>query len=112
MFTQDDIGTKGTVIHELAHLADILASFPPTSPLNTHIPKDGLNGSLASKSASELFPDQEQTLTNYSKKNSQEYWAEAIAIWVYGQEYDNSRNPLTVQQDNFIYDLFGGTHAP
>ena len=68
MFTQDDIGAKGTVVHELAHRADMLASFPPTSPLNTHVPKDGLRGIFASKSASELLPDQDRSLTAYSKK--------------------------------------------
>ena len=111
MFTQDDIGAQGTVIHELAHLADLLASFPPTSPLNTHVPKDGLKGVFASKSASELFPDQEQPLTTYSRTSHREYWAEALAIWVYGQAYDNSKKALTPKQDEFIRHFFGGSNG-
>ena len=112
MFTQDEIGAQGTVIHELAHRADLLASFPPTSPLNSGVPETGWKRFFISKSASDLFPDQDRPLTTYARTSRREYWAEALAVWVYGQEYDDSKNVLTVSQDEFIRNFFGVEHVP
>jgi len=112
MFTQDEIGAQGTVIHELAHLADLLTSFPPTNSLNSGVPETGWKGFFISKSASDLFPDQERPLTTYARTSRREYWAEALAVWVYGQEYDYSKNVLTVSQDEFIRNFFGVEHVP
>jgi len=96
LFTGAAEYVRGTAVHELAHVIDYFNPFEggiyihQVVPTGTHI-------------------------SDYAVQNNLhlEYWAEATAIWVYGERYTQhirggNANALTTNQSNWIERVLTG----
>ncbi len=93
LFTHSDSFVKGIVVHELAHVIDF----------NSVIPSHASRGEQdVWFSLSFAFPEI-KTITEYGHSGRAEYWAEAVADWVYGSAYKGNepgrRNIRALQVD-------------
>ncbi len=93
LFGKGDIFVRGIVVHELAHVIDNnnCASF------FTLFCRGGASRNIPGWNEP-LNPRHKRTaethyLTEYASTNRREYWAEAVAIWVYGSAYKKDRTP-------------------
>ncbi len=96
LFTQADYFIRGTAVHEVAHLIDYFNPLPngiyihQVAPRGTHISDYAVQDNL-----------------------HLEYWAEMVAVWVYGKSYTDTAlggnsTALTVDQRNWVAHVLSG----
>lgn len=88
LFSHDADYVRGTAVHELAHVIDFWG----------RITVSGASGRTNTLPPSFLFP-QGPHITDYAMTGRLEYWAEAVADWVYGERY---KGPYSQPRDAVI----------
>lgn len=88
---------RGSTIHELGHVIDGITGWfaSTTGGARVYItPSTGLYG---------YDPNNSHTITDYSNTNAEEYWAEAMALWVYpNYQRNHGHRALLPRQSAFI----------
>ncbi|MBX7237565.1 MAG: RHS repeat-associated core domain-containing protein [Caldilineales bacterium] len=103
LFAAEESFIKGTVVHEIAHIIDF----------NSVVPSHAARGAKDTWfSLSFGFPKMD-TITAYGQSGRAEYWAEAVADWVYGTAYKGdestrTRQAISALQTNLIDRWIGG----
>ena len=105
LFTRDDSIVRATAVHESAHVihnascATVLGMDPSCTA------QFGLFIGIGYGLPGWAYPIPQQDITTYARRNQWEYWAEAVADWVYDQAYlpnDPARDHLNIDQINYI----------
>jgi len=102
LFSQDADYIRGTAVHELAHVIDVWG----------RITVPGSGGRTNTLPPSFLFP-QGTHITDYAMTGRLEYWAEAVADWVYEERYkgkykEDVREQLNVDQGDWMERFMNG----
>jgi hypothetical protein len=93
--SSDQFYIRGSTVHELAHVLNNTNCNP-----NSRIFCGGVGFGI---------PDRGRWITEYSQTNGLEYWAEAVADWVYGRTHyfstEAGRQSISTLQANYIEEV-------
>lgn len=105
LFLGSDDFVRGIAVHELAHVIDYFGGVRGM--------KKAVNASGGMWQRGTMVP-KDAHVSDYGMKNALglEYWAEAVATWVYGSRYQSQlpgrTEPLTVNQSDWIARVLKG----
>lgn len=93
LFTSSDSYIRGTAVHELGHAINNANCNP--------------NGNMFCGGVGFGIPDQTHYITKYGDTNGFEYWAEVVAVWVYGNyKNDSTYQAITNLQASYVEGVF------